>query len=148
MCHPLHSLIQVSLINEQTIISNQHLSAATHFIVYLTQEANNITPKIGGLNPFQIIHISHTIHNIPENHFYHYPVKGNFWCNQSILILVQKYNDFKSKDHYIIITVRITYDTTDMQNLTLGQSSTMYIYIYYTCLCFDFSITIPMINEM
>ena len=49
-----------------------------HFIVSLNQEANNITPKLGGLNPMSIIHISHMIHNIPEVHFYHHPVKGNF----------------------------------------------------------------------
>ena len=59
-----------------------------YFIVSLNQEANNITPKLGGLNPISIIHISHKIHNIPEVHFYHYPIKGNFQCNQSILILV------------------------------------------------------------
>ena len=59
-----------------------------HFIVSLNQEANNITPKIGGLNPLSIIHISHTIHSIPNVHLYHYPVKGNFEWNQSILIPV------------------------------------------------------------
>ena len=58
-----------------------------------------------------IIHISHMIYNIPNVHLYHYPVKCNFEQNQSILILIQKYNDFKFEDHYTIITLRITYDT-------------------------------------
>ena len=59
-----------------------------HFIVSLNQETNNITLKIGGLNPISIIHISHTVYNIPNVHLYHYPVKGNFEWNQIILILV------------------------------------------------------------
>ena len=49
-----------------------------HFIVSLNQDVNNITPKIGGLNPMSIIHIFHIIHNILEVHFYQHPVKGNF----------------------------------------------------------------------
>ena len=49
-----------------------------HFIASLNQEANNITPKIGGLTSMSIIHISHMIHNIPNVHLYRNLVKGNF----------------------------------------------------------------------